>query len=75
MSVAPPKSATSHIAWGVSTLCQYCYELPIAPGNFSTCAECVFTCARCKQETPYENGVSWDDYCDPCGVKLGSVPF
>lgn len=75
MSVAPPKPVTAHLTWGVPTLCSYCYALPVKDGYYSTCAECVFKCENCGQMTPFENGVSWDEYCDPCGVALDSTPF
>jgi len=55
--------------------CQYCYERPVRDGWAITCAECTFECVRCKESTPYELGVAWDSYCDPCGVAMASMPF
>ncbi len=54
-------------------VCQYCNERPVRDGWAITCAECTFECAKCKQDTPYELGVSRDMYCDPCGVALAAV--
>jgi len=73
---APPKPASSHTAL-TGNLCKYCYERPVALVLEwrDSCIECVFECANCRKVTPYERGVSWDDYCDDCGVKLGSTPF
>jgi hypothetical protein len=50
--------------------CLYCGALPIAEGYNDTCSECVFTCEECKQDTPYEKGVSWNELCDDCAVSI-----
>jgi len=73
---APPKPASSHIALQ-QRLCAYCADNFVATeyGYRDSCSECVFGCANCGEITPYERGVSWDQYCDPCGVKLGTTPF
>ena len=50
------------------TICYYCGLKPIAEQYRYSCAECVYTCAGCKQVTPYESGGADDmpQHCDKC---------
>lgn len=55
-------------------LCSYCTERPVAAAYVETCESCTFQCERCRETIPYERGVSWDEFCDPCGVATRSEP-
>jgi hypothetical protein len=62
------------VVWLKNELCSYCGDENVFEEYQESCWQCVFTCERCEQTTPYEKGMAYDELCDDCGVLVGSTP-
>lgn len=73
-SVSSRDFTQDHIVWLKSEMCSYCGDENVFEDYNESCWQCVFTCERCEQTTPYEKGMAYDELCDDCGVLVGSTP-